>query len=124
MNPRLLEIEKEERELLERLLALSREKEELRARDVRIDEGHNEEPEPPPDFSIFKPTTCRLLTVMYEAPDRMLYRDDIRQEVMEDEYASEKAVWNVVDRAREEIAEYNIEIKTIHGKGYQLIADK
>ena len=90
----------------------------------REKEGVAEETEAPPDFSIFKPTTCRLLTAMYEAPDKMLYHDDIRQDVMDDEYASEMAIKNVVRRARQEIGGYEIEIKNIHGKGYQLITEK
>jgi len=124
MNPRVLEIKKERQALYEQLAALEREEYEILAREMRIDEGHTEEPEAMPDFSIFKPTTCRLLTAMYEAPDKMLYHDDIRQDVMDDEYASDRAIWNVIDRAKEEIAEYNIEIKNVRGKGYQLIADK
>jgi len=94
---------------------------------MRVDEGHNAEPEAEPesmpDFSIFKPTTCRLLTAMYEARERIFSQEDIR-DVIGDEYASETAVKLVILKARRETEDYEIEIKNIHGKGYQLIIGK
>jgi len=112
------------REIQARLDALDQQDNEILTGTVRIDEGHNEEPEAMPDFSIFKDTTCRLLEAMWEAPDRMMSQEDIREYVIFDEYASENAVKQVIKKAKKEIGEYEIEIKNIWGKGYKLITDK
>ena len=90
---------------------------------MRIDEGHNEEPELIPDFSMFKDTTRRLLTELWDAPDKMIEKEDVRHDVILDEYASEMAVKNVVRRARRELSESKIKltIKNVFGKGYQLV---
>jgi len=119
MNPRLLEIKLERQALYLQLAALEKEEYEILTETERTDEE-----EPMPDFSIFKDTTCRLLTALWEAPDRILSQEDIREYVILDEYASEKAVKNVIARARQEVEDYEIEIKNIHGKGYQLITEK
>jgi DNA-binding winged helix-turn-helix (wHTH) protein len=75
------------------------------------------------DFSMFKDTTCRLLTELLNAPGHMLSHKIIRQDVMFDVEASDSAVRNVVKRARKEMKENGAcryEIKTICTKGYKL----
>ena len=76
-----------------------------------------------PDFSRFKDMTSRLLTEFWNAPNRILSHEDIRQDVIFDEEAKDKTVWQVVCRARKELidARYPYEIKSIDGKGYQLV---
>jgi DNA-binding response OmpR family regulator len=78
------------------------------------------------DFSMFKDTTNRLLTEFMNAPDKMLSQEDIRQDEMFDEYASDDAVKKVIKRAREESALNKLpyEIKNIRGKGYKLTTTK
>jgi DNA-binding response OmpR family regulator len=120
MNPRLLEIKLERQALYLQLAALEQEEYEILTETERTDEVDAEMP----DFSIFKDTTCRLLEAMWDAPDRMMSQEDIREYVILDEYASDKAVKHVIARARQEVEDYEIEIKNIHGKGYQLIAEK
>ena len=120
MSTRLLEIKLERQALYLQLAALEKEEYEILAGDVRTDEVEAEMP----DFSIFKDTTCRLLTAMWEAPEKTLSQEDIREDVIFDEEASDNAVKQVIKKAKKELEDYNIEIKNIWGKGYQLITDK
>ena len=76
-----------------------------------------------PDFSMFKEETSRLLTTFWYAPEKLLFREDIRQNVIFDNKASDGAVRQVIDRAKKALQEANFphDIKNIRGKGYKLI---
>jgi len=76
-----------------------------------------------PDFSMFKAETERLLIAFWNAPNRFLSQEDIREEVILDEEASERAVRQVIVRARKAIREMNFcyEIKNLREKGYRLV---
>jgi len=76
-----------------------------------------------PDFSRLKDTTSRLLTEFWNAPNRTLSHEDIRQDVIFDEEANDKTIWQVISRARKELSDtrYPYAIKSIDGKGYQLV---
>jgi len=75
------------------------------------------------DFSMFKETTRRLLIELWDAPEKMISHQDIREDVIFDEEASDQAVKNVIVRARYELAEAKakFDIKNVFGKGYQLV---
>ena len=76
------------------------------------------------DCSMFKDTTRRLLEEFQKAPDHILTHEDIRQDVMFDEYASDPAVWMVIKRARQEMVgngDFPYEIKSLSKKRYQLV---
>ena len=75
------------------------------------------------DLSAFKDTTRRLLTEFLNAPNHILSHEDIRQDVIFDEWASDSAVRSVIKRARKEIKacrDCHYEIKPISKKGYKL----
>ena len=112
---RLLKLEMEARELSARLDDISREREAILTKGCT---------ECVPDFSMFKDTTRRLLTELWDAPERMLSHEDIRQDVILDEYASDGAVKHVIMRARKELMnhEFAYNIRSIWGKGYQIVA--
>ena len=131
MNLRLLEIQKERQEqmlvmqqALAHIAALDQEENEILTGKVCAEYEEPVEEEATPDYSIFSYKTCLLLTEMHEAPNRILSYENIREDVIFNVDASERAVKNVVLRARKEIEDYEIEIKNIHGKGYQLIIGK
>jgi len=75
-----------------------------------------------PDFSGFKEATRRLLVNLWDAPDKMLSHEDIRQDVILDEYASTKAIERMIAKAREEIVQndFPYSIKNVWGRGYRL----
>jgi DNA-binding winged helix-turn-helix (wHTH) protein len=116
MTHRLLEIQNEEQELFARLLALSQEREAILTGEVRTDQEQT-------DFSMFKDTTRRLLTNLWDAPDKMLSHEDIREDVMFDPEAPDRNIRRTINRARKALREKNSRyaIKNIKGKGYQLI---
>ena len=72
----------------------------------------------------FTPSTFRLVQQLWLAPDHTLSKEDVREGVNEDEYASNEAVWTCLKRARKEMEAVNFpyEIETLRGKGYRLIA--
>ena len=118
------------REIFARLNAINLAESELRAERVvllaelqeRREEGKHEEPEAP-DFSMFKDTTRRLLTELWDAPRRMLSQQDIREDVMLDAYATDGAVREAMRKARRELRSQNFayDIKNIKNKGYGLV---
>jgi DNA-binding winged helix-turn-helix (wHTH) protein len=125
MNPRVLAI-------LDRLESLNREKGKLCAEELvlqtelrvileenPIERAADEEV----DFSMFKDTTRRLLIELWDAPDKMISHQDIREDVIFDEEASDQAVKNVIARARYELAEAHAKftIENVFGKGFQLV---
>jgi DNA-binding response OmpR family regulator len=113
MYPRLLEIQKEEQELFARLLALSRERDEILAGTERTEEI---------DFSVFKGTTARLLTQMWEADGKQITLTDIQDDIIGDDMASDQAIWSIVKRAKQELKDnkFDYTIKSIKGEGYKL----
>jgi DNA-binding winged helix-turn-helix (wHTH) protein len=76
-----------------------------------------------PDFSMFKEETLRLLTAFWHAPEKLLFREDIRQNVILDNKASDGAIRQAIDRAKKALQEVNFpyDIKNIRGKGYKLV---
>jgi DNA-binding response OmpR family regulator len=115
MNLRLLKISKERQDLYARLAALEKEEYEILTGTERSEQI---------DYSLFKDTTGRLLTEFMNAKNNMLSHEDIRQDVMFDDEASDRAVRQVIVRARREIKacdDFHYEIKNIKEKGYKLI---
>ena len=79
------------------------------------------------DLSMFKDTTRRLLVELWDAPEKMISKEDIRVDVMFDDEASDEAVKMVIRRARQEIEAHSFfpyEIATIPRKGYRLVSPK
>jgi len=110
---RLLEIEKVLREL-------SAEREAILMKAVRTEYTEPEHI----DFSMFKDTTRRLLIELWDAPQRMLSKQDICNDVILDEYASNVAVRLVITKAKKEMAthsDFHYVIKNIKRRGYQLV---
>jgi len=70
----------------------------------------------------FTPSTYRLLRQLWFAPNRSRSKEDVRQDVNEDEEASDGAVRLVIHDARQEMknAQFPYEIETLWGKGYRL----
>jgi len=75
------------------------------------------------DSECFTPSTFRLVQQLWLAPDHTLSKDAVRQYVIEDKYASEKAIWTCVKRARQELESFCFpyEIETLYGKGYRFV---
>jgi DNA-binding response OmpR family regulator len=63
-----------------------------------------------------------LIRAFQKAPNRFLWKEDIRQDVLYDEYASDGAVRTCVYQARKEIKKQGLpyQIETVKGKGYRL----
>jgi DNA-binding winged helix-turn-helix (wHTH) protein len=115
-NPRV-------REIFARLESINMEEIELRNELRAILDGETNEDENP-DFSMFKDETRLLLIEFYDTRDHMLWKQDIREDVIRDENASDKAVRQVIVRARKaikEIPDFRYEIKTIRKDGYKLV---
>jgi DNA-binding response OmpR family regulator len=75
------------------------------------------------DSERFTPSTFRLVQQLWLAPDRTLSKDDVREEVNEDEYASDGAVRHVLFNARQEMenVDFPYEIETLRkSKGYKM----
>jgi len=70
----------------------------------------------------FTPSTFRLVQQLWLAPDHFLSKEDVRENVNEDEEASDEAIWTCLKRARRELetADFPYEIETVRGKGYRL----
>jgi len=85
------------------------------ARDV----GESEQP----DFSVFRDETERLLLAFWNAPDNILFKDDIRRNVILDKEASDGAIRHVINRARKALKDTNFpyNIRNIVGKGYRFV---
>jgi len=69
------------------------------------------------------PTTFRLVRQFWEASNRFLSKEDIRQDVVEDDDASETVLRVLISNARKELrkAGFPYEIVTDRGKGYWFI---
>ena len=118
MNPREHDILHELQEMAHRQMVLWAELAEIREAEKREQERTDDV-----DFSMFKETTARLLTEFWNAPDKMLSQEDIRQDVILDEEASDAAVKMVVKRARAEMKakRFRYVIKSVFNKGYQVV---
>ena len=70
----------------------------------------------------FSPSTFRLLQQLWFAPNRFLTKDEVREDVNEDEFASDEAVWACLKRARQELEsiDFPYRIETLRGRGYRL----
>ena len=79
-----------------------------------------------PDFSIFRDSTRRLLVNLWDAPNKMLSHEEIKDYVLFDESRSNNAVHDIVREARGEIEKqkFAYEIENVWGKGYQLVKRK
>jgi len=74
-----------------------------------------------PDFSRFSDTTRRLLIELWDAPDRIISHQDIREDVIGDFEASLSAIWSVIFRAKKELVGSGMRIENVWGKGYRLV---
>jgi DNA-binding response OmpR family regulator len=74
------------------------------------------------DSEHFRPSTFRLIQQLWLTPDHTLSKEDVCQDVIEDEYASNLAVRLVINKARKELSnvKFPYEIETLRGKGYRL----
>ena len=72
------------------------------------------------------PATFQLVRQFWTAPDRFLSKEDVRQDVVEDEDASETVLRGLIAKARKELkaAGFPHEIVTEWGKGYRFVAHK
>ena len=116
MNPRVLEI-------LVRLESVDLEAIALRKELREVLEAEQNGNTMSADLSMFKGTTRRLLIEFLSAPNCMLSHEDIRLDVMFDEWASDSALRSMIKRARKEMKacrDCPYEIKPISKKGYKL----
>ena len=105
------------KQAIERLAVLDQMEQELPAETERTEEFDI-------DVSQFKDTTNRLLTEFLNAPNQMLSQEDIRQDVILDEFASENAVMIVITKARNEMSDCcdcHYEIRNMKRRGYKLV---
>ena len=74
---------------------------------------------------VFRPCTYTLLQQFFEAPNRTLSKEDVRQDVLFDDDASEGSVRQCIWEARKELRRYQFpyRIETIVRKGYRLVAE-
>ena len=74
------------------------------------------------DSESFTAATFELLRQLWIASDHTLSKEDIRQHVIEDDEATDNAVWLRLKNARQELdaLEFPYEIETLRGKGYRL----
>ena len=70
---------------------------------------------------VFRPSTYTLLQHFFEAPNRTLSKEDVRQDVMLDEDAREGSLRQCIMTARKELRRHNFpyRIETIVRKGYR-----
>ena len=74
---------------------------------------------------VFTPSTYTLLKEFFETPHRMLSKEDVRQDVLFDDDASEGSIRQCVFEARKELrrSQFPYRIETIVRKGYRLVAE-
>jgi len=120
MNHRVAEIH-------DRLDAIELAEVELRDERVKLlaELKEHMKPEPPPlTFWMFKGTTSVLLVALWNAPNRKLSYQEIREDVMRKEEDSIDGVMSFVKRARKEMRnkkDFHYEIDNIQEWGYQLV---
>ena len=74
---------------------------------------------------IFSPCTYTLLKQFLDAPDMVLSKEDVRQDVLGDDDAREGSVRQCILAARKELlrTRFPYRIETITRKGYRLVAE-
>jgi len=74
------------------------------------------------DSEHFRPSTFRLVQQLWQAADRTLSKEDVRQDTIFDEEAKPESLRTLVKNARRELESVNFpyEIETLWGKGYRL----
>ena len=74
---------------------------------------------------VFTPSTYTLLKQFFEAPNKMLSKEDVRQDVLYDDDASEGSIRQCILEARKELrrSQFPCRIETIVRKGYRLVTD-
>ena len=74
---------------------------------------------------VFSPSTYTLLQQFFNAPNRMLSKEDVRQDVLRDDDAREGSVRQCILLARKELLRtgFPCRIETITRKGYRLVAE-
>ena len=74
---------------------------------------------------VFSPSTYTLLKQFFDAPNMMLSKEDVRQDVMGDDEAREGTVRQCILAARKELRRHRFpyRIETITRKGYRLVAE-
>ena len=74
---------------------------------------------------VFSPSTYTLLKQFFEAPNKMLSKEDVRQDVLYDDDASEGSIRQCILEARKELRRFQFpyRIETIVRKGYRLVAE-
>jgi DNA-binding winged helix-turn-helix (wHTH) protein len=74
---------------------------------------------------VFSPSTYTLLKQFFETSARVLSKEDIRQDVLYDDDASEGSIRQCISEARKELCRnrFPYRIETITRKGYRLVAE-
>jgi len=74
---------------------------------------------------VFSPCTYTLLKQFFDAPNMMLSKEDVRQDVLGDDDAKEGSVRQCILAARKELqrTRFPYRIETITRKGYRLVAE-
>jgi DNA-binding winged helix-turn-helix (wHTH) protein len=74
---------------------------------------------------VFRPSTYNLLRQFFDAPNMILSKEDVRQDVLNDDEASEGSIRQCILEARKELRRHGFpyRIETIVRKGYRLIAE-
>jgi len=75
---------------------------------------------------VFSPNTYALLKQFFDAPNRTLSKEDVRQDVLGDDEAREGTVRQCISTARKELrrTRFPYRIETITRKGYRLITEE
>ena len=73
----------------------------------------------------FSPSTYSLLREFFKTPGNMLSKEDVRQDVLYDEYAREGTLRQCISAARKELKKSALpyRIETVTAKGYRLVSD-
>jgi DNA-binding winged helix-turn-helix (wHTH) protein len=73
---------------------------------------------------VFNPSTYMLLKQFFDAPNLTLSKEDVRQDVLNDDDASEGSIRQCILEARKELrrCQFPYRIETIVRKGYRLVA--
>ena len=74
---------------------------------------------------VFCPSTYALLKHFFDAPNWTLSKEDVRQDVLNDDDASEGSIRQCILEARKELRRFQFpyRIETIIRKGYRLVAE-
>ena len=74
---------------------------------------------------VFTPSTYMLLKQFFDAPNKTLSKEDVRQDVLNDDDASEGSIRQCISEARKELRRFQFpyRIETIVRKGYRLVEE-